>query len=53
MWKIGIPDVMVRSVMSLHEGAKTRVLVDSVLSEEFALVVDVVIEFASDGTLCT
>ena len=34
MRKKGIPKVMVRSVMSLHEGAKTRVRVDSELSEE-------------------
>ena len=32
--KKGIPDVLVRSVMSLYEGAKTRVMVDSELSEE-------------------
>ena len=30
-----IPEVLVRSVMSLYEGAKTRVRVDSELSEEF------------------
>ena len=30
-----MPDVMVRSVMSLYEGAKTKVWVDSELSEEF------------------
>ena len=35
MRKKGIPDVLVRSVMSLYEGAKTRVRVDSELSEEF------------------
>ena len=33
--KIGIPDVLVRSVMGLYEGAKTRVRVDSEFSEEF------------------
>ena len=32
--KKGIPDVLVRSVMSLYEGAKTRVRVDFVLPEE-------------------
>ena len=32
--KKGIPDASVRSVMSLCEGAKTRVRVDSELSEE-------------------
>ena len=32
--KKGIPEVLVRSVMSLHEGAKTRVRVDSELLEE-------------------
>ena len=30
-----IPEVLVRSVMSLYEGAKTRVRVDSEMSEEF------------------
>ena len=30
-----MPDVMVRSVVSLYEGAKTSVIVDSELSEEF------------------
>ena len=61
--------VLVRSVMSLHEGGKTRVRVDSVLSEEFevkvwmchgsvlspflfAMVVDVINEFAREGALC-
>ena len=55
--------------MSLYEGTKTRVRVDSELSEEFevkvgmhqgsvlspfifAVVVDVVTEFATDGALC-
>ena len=33
--KKGIPEVLVRSVMSLYEGAKTRARVDSELSEEF------------------
>ena len=63
-----IPDVLVRSVMSLFEGAKTRVRVDSELSEEievnvgvnqgsvlspffFAVVIDVVTEFAREGAL--
>ena len=66
MRKKGIPEVLVRSVMSLYEGAKTRVIVDYELSEEFdvkvgmyqrsvlspflfALVVDVVTDFARDG----
>ena len=31
----GIPEILVRSVMSLYEGAKTRVGVDSYLPEEF------------------
>ena len=35
--KKGIPEVLVRSVMSLHEGAKTRFCVDSELSEEFEI----------------
>ena len=35
MRKKGIPEVWVRSEMSLYEGAKTRVRVDSELSEEF------------------
>ena len=34
MRKKGIPEVLVRSVMSLYEGAKTIVRVDSELSEE-------------------
>ena len=34
MKKKGIPDVLVRSVMSLYEGAKTMVRVDSELPEE-------------------
>ena len=59
---------LVRSVMCLYEGAKTRVRVDSELSEEFevkvriyqgsvlspfhfAVVVDVVTEFAGEGAL--
>ena len=33
--KKGIPVVLVRSVMSLYEGARTRVRVDSEMSEEF------------------
>ena len=66
--KKGIPDVLVRSVMSLYEGAKARVRVDYELSEEFevkvgmhqgfvlspflfAVVVDVVTEFAWEGAL--
>ena len=64
----GIPDVLVGSVMSLYEGAKTRVILDSELSEEFevkvgipqgsvlspflfAVVVDVITEFAREGAL--
>ena len=35
MRKNGMPEVLVRSLMSLYEGAKTRVKVDSELSEEF------------------
>ena len=37
MRKKGIPEVLVRSVMSLFEGAETRVRVDSELSDEFEL----------------
>ena len=33
--KKGIPEVLFRSVMSLYEGEKTRVRVDSELSDEF------------------
>ena len=29
------PEILVGSVMSLYEGAQTRVIVDSVLSQEF------------------
>ena len=60
-----IPEVVVRSVKSLHEGARTRVRVDSEESEVkvwmhqgsalspflFAVEVDVVTEFARDGAL--
>ena len=63
-----IPEVLVRSVMSVYKGAKTRVTVDSELSEEFevkvgmhqesvlsaflfAVVVDVVTEYAGEGVL--
>ena len=66
--KKGIPEVLAKSVMSLYKRAKTRVRVDSELSEEpevkvgmhlgfvlspflFALVVDVVSEFATEGAL--
>ena len=35
MRKKGIPEVLVRSVMSLYERAKTKGRVDSELSEEF------------------
>ena len=35
MMKKGIPKVLARSVMSLQEGAKTRVRVDCELSEQF------------------
>ena len=37
MRKKGIPDILVRSVMNLYEGAKTRVRVDYELSEELRL----------------
>ena len=39
--KKGIPEVMVRAVMSLYEGAKTRVRVGLELSEEFEVNVGV------------
>ena len=35
MWKKGIPEFLVRSVISLNEEAKMRLRVDSELSEEF------------------
>ena len=35
MRKKGIPEILVRSVMILHEGAKRRVRADPELSEEF------------------
>ena len=41
MRKRGIPEVMVRTVMSLYEGAKTRVRVGLELSEEFEVKVGV------------
>ena len=39
--KRGIPEAMVRAVMSLYEGAKTRVRVELELSEEFEVKVGV------------
>ena len=66
MGKKGVPQVLVRSVMSLYDGARTRVREDSELKEEFevkvkvapricaflfAVVVDVVTEIARDGAL--
>ena len=41
MRKKGIPEVMVGAVMSLYEGAKTRVRVGLESSEEFEVKVDV------------
>ena len=41
MRKKGIPEAMVMAVMSLYEGAKTRVRVGLVLSEEFGVKVGV------------
>ena len=41
MRKRGIPEAMVRAVMSLYEGAKRRVRVGLELSEEFELNVGV------------
>ena len=38
---IELPEVLAKSVMSLYEGAKTRVRVDSELSEEFEVKVGV------------
>ena len=37
MRKKRIPEVLLRSVMSLYDGANTRVRVDSELSEEFVV----------------
>ena len=37
MRKKGIPEVLVRSVMSLYEGAKTRVRLDSELYDDLVL----------------
>ena len=67
MWKKEIPEVLVRSVMSLYEGARTRVRVDFELSEEFEVKVGIhhgsvlspflctvvvdVIEFTREGAL--
>ena len=68
MRKKGIPEILVRSVMSLYEGANTMVRMDYELSKEFgvkvgmhqgselslflfAVVVDIVTEFAREGAL--
>ena len=37
MWKKGIADVLLRSVMSLYEEAKSRVRENSKLSEKFEI----------------
>ena len=37
----GVPEVMVRALMSLYEGKRTRVRVGSALSEEFKIAVEV------------
>ena len=37
MMKKGIPEVLVISVMNLYDGAKTRIRVDSELSDELEL----------------
>ena len=57
MRKKGMPYVLVRSVMSLYEGAKTRVRVDSELSGEFEVKVgmhqvSVLSHFFSSGGRC-
>lgn len=41
MRKKGIPEALIRAVMSLYEGAKTRVRVGSMMSEEFEVNVGV------------
>jgi len=41
MRKKGLPKIMVKAVMSLHEGAKTKFRVESGLSEEFFVKVGV------------
>ena len=41
MRKKGIPKILVRSMVSMYEGAKTRVRVDSELSEEFEVKVGI------------
>ena len=37
--KNGMPEVLVRSVISLNDGAKTKVMVHSELLEEFVVIV--------------
>ena len=62
--KKGVPEIIVRALMSLYEGGKTRVRVGSGLLEEFtvkvgvfqgsglfAIVVDVVTEGAREGLM--
>ena len=41
MRKKGLPEILVKAVMSLYEGAKTKVRVGSGLSEEFSVKVGV------------
>ena len=57
MRKKGIPEVLVRTVMCLYEGAKTRVRVDSKLSQELEVKVgmhkgSVLSHFFGDGRYC-
>ena len=53
----GVPEVLVRSVMSLYERPKTRVIIDYELSEEFEVKVgmhqgSVLSYFCSCGRCC-
>ena len=51
--KKGIPEVFVRSVMCLYEGAKTRVGMDSVLFEEFEVKVGCINNLCCHLYLCS
>ena len=39
--KKGLPQILVKAMMSLHKGSKTKLKVGSVFSEKFSVVVDV------------
>ena len=43
LWKKGLPEVLLKAVMSLYESSKTKVKVGSEVSEEFSVTIAVYI----------